>query len=328
MRLFSLILLLSGSGEDWDLFGWAVGHVDYNGDGLSDILIGAYGDDVMNDNTGAVFLYEGGYAWTDHDEDGVLDGDDLCLGDDAFGDSDADGNCDIELSITDRQVGSFIKLGAVGAPPGASVLFVASADLGSDCHGSLDVCTGLDGPRVVGRSTVGLDHTAELRLDTSALVGVWHVQAVWVLDGQAEASNVLVDLCLGDADGDGVEDCLDTCVGQDLAGDIDGDGRCEPVLTLPAIMSGDVTLSLFGAPVGADVSFYSSDTLGSDCSLGIDTCLDLDAPELVGTAIADGAGAAEIDYLVEVAGTMHFQATWSFGPDAEASAVGTRSLAP
>jgi hypothetical protein len=60
-----------------DLLGYSVGTAgDVNGDGFSDIIVGAYGDDTVATNSGAAFLYYGpiGSVLTEDDADVVLTG--------------------------------------------------------------------------------------------------------------------------------------------------------------------------------------------------------------------------------------------------------------
>jgi hypothetical protein len=54
----SMTQFVGSNAGDW--FGRSVaGGSDVNGDGLTDILIGAPGDDTAGDNAGAVFLFMG-----------------------------------------------------------------------------------------------------------------------------------------------------------------------------------------------------------------------------------------------------------------------------
>jgi hypothetical protein len=51
--------ILNSGGVAYDTFGYALGHGDFNGDGFSDVVISANGDDSLANNSGAVFLAYG-----------------------------------------------------------------------------------------------------------------------------------------------------------------------------------------------------------------------------------------------------------------------------
>jgi len=57
--LASPSLIQNASGVAFDTFGYALGHGDFDGDGTSDVVIGANGDDTLANNSGAVFITYG-----------------------------------------------------------------------------------------------------------------------------------------------------------------------------------------------------------------------------------------------------------------------------
>jgi len=300
---------------------------DVDGDGFDDLLIGEPG---WNDFRGAALLYQGDPCLgQDADGDGVLDCLDLCVGVDDFGDSDGDGRCDVALSVTSLVPATEMVLALDGAPEHVDVTFFMSDSLGASCHPTADVCHELHDPAVLGTVTSDDAGSAEITLPLSHSSGIGHVQAVWVDGPEGEASNVVMFVCMGDEDGDGLDDCIDTCVGFDVSGDVDSDGYCEPLLNVRDLEVGqEAVLTVIGAPSDLPVHFYASQAKGLGCGPKTDLCLDLDLPELLGVATADSSGRAELVYTPTQAGDLFLQAGWAVGAAAESSNVVTRYVTP
>ncbi|MCB9683187.1 MAG: hypothetical protein H6733_17105 [Alphaproteobacteria bacterium] len=131
--------------------GVAEGSTVFGGISATVTYQGGDGDDVVATTFGC----------PDGDADGVCDAVDLCLGDDATGDTDGDGLCDdrdFGLTGTTFAPGQVVTLSVVNAPPGDRVIFLVGTRLGASptCHptyvdaSGAPICVALQAPIVVG----------------------------------------------------------------------------------------------------------------------------------------------------------------------------------
>ena len=131
---------------------------------------------------------------------------------------------------------------------------------------------------------------------------------------------------LVDDDADGVCDLDDVCTGDDAFGDADGNGACEPLLSVGALVPGEeVTFTLSGAPPGATAVFaVGLNGSGSTCLGQAGPCMSLEQPRLLGVAVVDSGGFADLLVTVPVnapiGAIVEFQGAWILGltggPDA------------
>ncbi|MCA9492729.1 MAG: FG-GAP repeat protein [Myxococcales bacterium] len=211
---------------------------DVDGDGLDDVLVGAWAyDDTLNDQ-GAAFVYPGAFV-PDTDGDTVVDPIDLCRNapDPEQLDHDGDGvgnACDtptleaagtivyggsVDLVVSGLAVGEQARIyGAVGI----GGVGPCPVDLGGLC---LDVGPGAG---VLGTVTGDASGVGTLSLSVPAFVvagGAYVVQVAVPRGTTSVASGVLDLQPLLDWDGDGLRDLVEGAIGSDpTLADTDGDG--------------------------------------------------------------------------------------------------------
>lgn len=190
-----------------DSFGWAVGAGDVDGDGLSDTLVGAYGNDTGGSGAGAAYVFLGGASGSlsTDDAEAVVFGDDTSH---QAGWSVAGWDGGFALGVPGHNGGNGAVAILDGLYDGDSLGDAATFVTGDgsagyaiavgdvDADGSLDLAVGSPGAGVVG-----------LFLDVTALSGsVTFSAADTTVEGETSGDNLGVSVALGDLDNDGAAD--------------------------------------------------------------------------------------------------------------------------
>jgi hypothetical protein len=118
----------------------------------------------------------------DSDGDGSCDEVDLCLGDDAEGDTDSDGVCDLVLSHDDLVAGQGASIDVRNAQPGAQVAILAGTRESARplCHPNYDMCTDIAGFRILASGTADDDGVFSADIAVPDLPGITVLlQAGW-----------------------------------------------------------------------------------------------------------------------------------------------------
>jgi hypothetical protein len=214
---------------------------DMDGDGLDEVLILDYGGSVPDTTSypevrGAVYVFYGRESWSS--EYSVLDADAILRGGQeagtAGGDFDGDGLGD--LAYTSRD-GVHLIYGSATRLDGE----LLSTEAGVHFAAPLQGATNVDYLKVSGGHDLDGDDLADLLIDVR-----WEYSAApdmhrtYVLLGQEEPLASPFNLNNADAVFDGDTDDYEFCLGSGMAGDVDGDGF------------GDVLISLKQAAAEAD----------------------------------------------------------------------------
>ncbi len=244
VSLADAVLKLTGTSSG-DYAGSAVaGAGDVDGDGLDDLLVGAYGEDTEGSQAGAAWLILGGVTGTVSlaDAEAVFYG--TSLSDSAgvalssAGDTDGDGFMDLLIGATGEDSGGsgagavYLLRGPVsGALSDAdAVAILHGADAGDQAGSAMSAAGDVDG-----------DGTADLLIgaqysDASAI----DAGAAYIVSGSISGASSLADVGIpiageasgdfagcavslaGDRDGDGLDDLLVGAYGEDTAGSLAG----------------------------------------------------------------------------------------------------------
>ncbi len=293
--------------EDCDTDGIGdVCETDTDGDTIPDDCDLCTGDDATGDTDGdgicddidnCLFLPnptqadcdtdgEGDICELDADADGIPDACDVCLGDDASGDTDGDDICD--------DIDNCINV------PNAD-----QADCNNDGIG--DLCeTDTDGDSIPDNCDVCLGDDATGDIDGDGICDD--------IDNCINTSNPNQEdcdndgegnICESDSDNDGVADGCDVCIGNDLSGDTDADGICDNIdncINIPNPAQADCNndgignacepdADADGVPDGCDLCI-GNDALGdddgdgicnsfTDCQINDEVAIDNDGEECV-----------------------------------------------
>ncbi|MCB9687100.1 MAG: hypothetical protein H6738_17030 [Alphaproteobacteria bacterium] len=122
---------------------------------------------------------------------------DLCVGEDALGDVNGSGVCDLALASVGTAVAGSSVAVTVAAPVSGTVFLVVSTvgAGGNTCHPTANVCTPLENPIVATSRPADFDGTTTLRPMVPVVAAGSHlwVQAIWVsADGlSGEPSDVV-----------------------------------------------------------------------------------------------------------------------------------------
>jgi hypothetical protein len=185
---------------------------DDDGDGWSDVEETNCGSDPLLDTS----------VPADSNGDGVCDASNTCIGDEATGDTDADGTCNDTDSDDDGDGWSDVEETNCGSNP----LLVASVPVDSDGDGvcdGLNMCTGNDATGDTDADGVCDDTDSDDDGDGWSDVEETNCGSDPLLDTSVPS----------DGDGDGVCDGSDICTGDDATGDDDGDGVCNDLDVCP-----------------------------------------------------------------------------------------------
>jgi hypothetical protein len=97
-----------------------------------------------------------------------------------------------------------------------------------------------------------------------------------------------------DFDADGACDNVDGCLGDDTTGDDDFDGICNDTdfMLAAQLNAGNIAMGVINAPPGATVYFLGGTSAGYTCAPNGSPCVEIRRPRVLGTAVANQAGAA------------------------------------
>jgi hypothetical protein len=207
-----------------DYFGWSLGELDWDGDGLSDLLVGAYGEDAGGASAGAVYVFTGLSAGTvdasaaDYKLRGEAAGDTLGWDLSTAGDMNGDGYDDLAAGAYHNDDGGS-DAGAVYVVTGNRT---GSASIGSFYQLVGDNVGDYAGYSVSGGGDIDADGNPDL------LVGAWKnddgasdAGAAYVVYGPVSSS---FDLTGADATLTGVANYDYAGTSVSFLGDTDGDG--------------------------------------------------------------------------------------------------------
>lgn len=229
---------------------------DLDGDMCDDCSVGT-------DNFGPLADNDTSNDGPDDDADGICNAGDICVGNDATGDTDNDGICNDQ-----------------------DICLGADATMDTDMDGvcdNMDLCAGDDATGDTDNDGVCDDRDQCLGDD-----------AMGDVDGDAVCDDV--DACqgddtTGDSDNDGLCDDIDLCQGDDATGDANMNGICDGDEMMPEDMGSDD----MGADMemDMDVSDMGADDMGtddmdvSDMGADMDIAGDMDPPEDMAAAMDD-----------------------------------------
>ncbi|MCB9682415.1 MAG: hypothetical protein H6733_13190 [Alphaproteobacteria bacterium] len=290
---------------------------DADGDGICDSVDLCYGDDATGDTDG----------------DGTCDDLDACVGDDTTGDNDGDGICNDTDTTCDNYdgdlgsvTGAMVSVGnTCGAGddsyPSCALNGISTADdllltwtapsdgtyVFSLANSTYDTVMSLRDPADCGITegacnddTVGLQSevTADLLAGDTVVIAIDGYNTAC---GDYELDITAIAAC-ADIDADGVCDDVELCYGNDVGGDADNDGLCEPQLLATTVTPGQpLDLGLLGGPPGTEAAFLATThgaSGGTACLPAYGVCTELVRPTLVGRATVDPTGLAVLTVTV------------------------------
>ena len=276
---------------------------DTNGDGLADLLLGAYGDDTSGNSAGAVFLalgpVTGERSLTDSHASfyGEATADRAGVTVSAAGDVDGDGLADLLIGADRSGPGN---AGAAYVVLGGASGSMSLADADWILRGEFD-----DEEAGSGLSTAGDvdgDGLADLLIGGGGTPGV-----VWLVSGAGLGSDTLAD-AQARIDGSITKTVADG-LGSALtgAGDVDGDGQAD-LLIGGETSSGTGAAWLFYGPVSGGLTTSSADVTWTGSSSGDLAGYRLAAPgDINGDGLSDLLIAAPYSDSSDTnAGTIYF----------------------
>ena len=241
---------IPGGNETGDQFGVALSCGDYNGDGYSDLAVGAnaeaigtrddsgaatviFGGPTGLDGAGAVHLYQNAPGVTGSSEAGDFFGESL-----ASGDFNGDGYTDLAVGIPGEAIGTIDDAGAI------QVFFGSSTGIGDDqflSQASAGVAGGAEAGDVFGSSLAAGDFNHDGYTDLGVgipgedISGKSNVGAAQIFYGSATGLSVSNDVIFHqDSPGvDGGAESQDFFGHSLAAGDITGDGYAELIVGIP-----------------------------------------------------------------------------------------------
>ncbi len=268
-------------GASLDMFGYSVSGGDVDGDGLGDVIIGAYGENSNGADSGSVYVYSGLDGSLLHHLVGAAAGDNLGISVSYVPDTDGDGRGEILAGSWASDIGPMKNVGRARLYSGAtgqqlySVAGQAAYDLFGGAVAGLEDSNG-DG---FGDFIVGAHWNDQL--------GVGAGSAYVYSGSTGTLLRVLRGQVAGDAFGYAVGD----------AGDVDGDGRSDWIVGAPGadlFGSNSGSAQVFSGSSGAHLhTFYGSmagDSFGSAVAGNFDVDDDGLADLLIGAFASDGNG--------------------------------------
>ena len=264
-----------------DMFGYSVSGGDVDGDGLGDVIIGAYGDNSNGADSGSVFVYSGLDGALLHHLKGVAAGDNLGISVSYVPDTDGDGRGEILAGSWASDIGPMKNVGRARLYSGAtgqqlhSVAGQAAYDLFGGAVAGLEDSDG-DG---FGDFIVGAHWNDQLGIGAGS---------AYVYSGSTGTLlRVLRGQVAGDAFGYAVGD----------AGDVDGDGKSDWIVGAPGADpsgSNSGSAQVFSSSNGALLYAFSGDLAGDSFGSAVAGNFDVDddglADLLIGAFAADGNG--------------------------------------
>ncbi|MFT5682451.1 MAG: hypothetical protein ACI8RZ_003369 [Myxococcota bacterium] len=268
----------------------AAGSTDVDGDGLADLLIGASMFDDGADNTGRTYLISGPITGNISASaaigtvDGVTNEDRLGTAIAAPGDTDGDGLADLLIGAYGDDTG--------GNSAGAAFLVLGPATGStstSDAHASFYGEDAADraGLTVSAVGDVDGDGLADLLIGADRN-GEGSAGAAYVVLG-----GVSGDMSLGDADWvlRGESDGEEAGAGMGAAGDVDGDGLADLLISGTGVDGAGVAWLVAGSGVGSDTLADAQARIDGDVTKKIADDL---GSALIGAGDVDGDGQADL----------------------------------
>ncbi len=247
---------ISGSTHDAS-FGdqGTLGMGDFDGDGLSDLLLGEPGESSAGADSGRAYLFLGASGWSGavaaEDADTVFESAGAtsapALGSTVadVGDLDHDGHTDLALGAVQRNSGGTTEAGAVYVYGGSSSAFAASLDV-SDASTRIDGVTtdGHAGAHLSTRLDVNEDGVDDLVTGATGYRGSATSGGLFVFYGEVGFGGGTLDLNNATIQIDGTSDGLD--IGRAAGvGDIDSDGFPDIIVGVPGADSDQGRASVF-----------------------------------------------------------------------------------
>jgi hypothetical protein len=266
--------------SELDLFGYSVSGGDVDGDGLADVIVGAYGDDSGGGDSGSVYVFSGFDGALLYHFKGAASGDNLGFSVAFVPDTDGDGRGEVlagarASDISAKNAGSAVLFsGATGQP-----VLTVTGEVAFDLFGS---------------SVAGLDDVDGDGLGDLLVGAVWNdhsgsgAGSAYVFSGSTGSLlHALRGLAAADSFGSALAD----------AGDVDGDGRSDLFIGAPgADLSGanSGSASVFSGATGTHLYTFTGDhagdffgsTVAGDLNVDDDGFSDL----IVGALAADEGG--------------------------------------
>ena len=254
---------------------------DLDGDGRSEILVGAHRADAAGVDSGLARVLSGGDGSTLWNLPGAAPGDAFGLSVADAGDVDGDG-------VPDLAIGA--PLHAAGGAGAGAVDLVSGADGSTLLHVDGDVPGGLLGYAVAGAGDVDGDGRADVIVGAPYAAGVGpHAGRALVLAGDG---SVLLDL-----HGDAAEDAFGYSVSG--AGDVNGDGRADLLIGVRYCGTGAPGAGMARLHSGADgavLHAFVGEGAGDELGIAVAGVGDVDGdgvPDLAAGAWADDDNGAD-----------------------------------